>query len=164
MTMVETYTSQGASGVWWEHRWRLACVALVWETPKIRMTSRDNGAMDGHLILGWILRISDGWGTHLCQWLSLHMQTIPNLTKMKHQMRSSWMNLKDMKAPCLGLLLIKRQCYFALFLAKFVIWSSGLQSFSWIIWIFSACKRKWPTRSVQKWSSNSETHQIPLYS
>jgi len=30
-----------------------------WETPRIGMTFQDNGTMNGHSILGWILRFSD---------------------------------------------------------------------------------------------------------
>jgi len=135
-----------------------------WETPKIGMMSQDNGTMNGHSILGWILQLSDGWQTHFCQCLSMHLGSIPNLTKIKHQMRRSCTNLKCIKAPWLVYLLLKRRCYFVLFLAKFVIWSGGSPSVLQIIWIFSTCMRKWATVSAQKSSSNSKIRQIPLYS
>jgi len=72
-----------------------------WETPRIRMTCLDNGTMNEHSILGWILRFPDGHERHFCQCLSRNRQSIPNLTKTKHQTRSSCMYLKVIQAPCL---------------------------------------------------------------
>jgi len=135
-----------------------------WETPRIGMMFQDHGTMNGHSTLGWILWFSDGWETNFCQCLSRNLRSIPNLMKMKHQIRRSCTNLKVSNAPCLLHLLLKRRCYFVLFLAKFVIWSGGSQSFLRIIWIFSTCMQKWATMGEQKCSLNSKIRQIPLCS
>jgi len=135
-----------------------------WDTLRIGMSFLDNGTMDGHTILGWILQFSYGGETCFCQCLSRNLWNIPSLTKTKHKMRRFCMNLKVIIAPCLVHLLLKRRCYFVRFQAKFVIWSGGSQSFLQIIWIFSTCMWKWAMISTQKCSSNSKICQIPLCS
>jgi len=142
-------------GVWHVSHW-------YWETPKIRVTFQDNCTMNCHSILGWILRFSDGWETHFRQCLSRNLQSILNLTKMKHQTRCSCMNMKVINAPSLVHLLLNRRCYFVLCQARFLIWSGGSQSFWRIIWIFSTCMQKWAMISAQKCSLNSKIRQIPL--
>jgi len=133
-----------------------------WETPIIRMMFQDNGTMNSHSILGWILWFPDGWETNFCQCLSMQLRSIPNLTKTKHQIRHSSTNLKVIQMPCLVHLLLKRRCYFVLCQAKFLIWSGGSHTLLGIIWIFSKCMWKWAMKSAQKCSSNSNIHQIPL--
>jgi hypothetical protein len=71
-----------------------------WETPRIGMMFQDNGTMNGHSTLGWILQFSGGWGGHFSQCLSRNLRSIPNLTKTKHQTRRSCMNPKVINAPC----------------------------------------------------------------
>jgi hypothetical protein len=83
-TLRERYTSEGASGEWRVHRWRLAWFYWYWETPKIGMTLQDNGTLNSHSILGWILWFTDGWETHFCPCLSLQLRSIPNLTTTNH--------------------------------------------------------------------------------
>jgi hypothetical protein len=86
------------------------------------MTFQDNGTMNRDSIFGWILRFSNGLETHFCQCLSMNQRSIPSQTKTKHQMRLSCTNPTVLKAPShVHLLLLKRRCYFVLFLAKFVI-------------------------------------------
>jgi hypothetical protein len=94
--------------------------------------------------------------------LSINLQSVPNLTKTKHQTMRFWMNPNVINAPCLVHLLIKRRCYFALCQAKIIIWSGGSQSFLRIIWIFPTCMHKWATIRAHKFSLNSEIRQIPL--
>jgi len=100
-----------------------------WVTPRIGMTFLENGTMNGHSTLGWILQFPDCWETHLCKCLSRNLQCIRSLVKMTHQMRRSCMILKVIEAPCLVHLLLKRSCYLVCCQAKFIIWSGGLQSF-----------------------------------
>jgi hypothetical protein len=59
-TLVERYTSQGASGVWRVHRWRLACFSLVLEDNMNRNEVSVKWYINGHSILWSILRFSDG--------------------------------------------------------------------------------------------------------
>jgi len=131
-----------------------------WETPRIGIMFHDNGTMNGHVTLRWILQFSAGWEIDFCQWLSRNLQSIPTLTKTKHRMRRSCTSLNVTNAPCLVHLLHKRRCYCVRYQAKFVIWSGASQCFLRIIWIFSTCMPKWATMSAQKCSSNSKTHQI----
>jgi len=83
-TLVERYTSRGASGAWRVHRWHLAYFSLVLGDTGIGMPFQDNGTMNGHSTLWLILRFSDGSETHFCQCLSRNLRSIPNLTKRKH--------------------------------------------------------------------------------
>jgi len=124
MTLVERYTLRRASGTWRVHRWRLACFSLVLRDTENRNNVSGQGTMNGHSILGWNLGFSDGWERHFCQSLSTNLQSIPNLTKMTPQKRHSFQK-RETKMHCPVHRLHKRQCYYVLFLAKFVIWSSG---------------------------------------
>jgi len=148
---------------------RAGCIDGGWhifhgysKTPRIGMTFQDNGTMNGQSILGWILRFSDGWETHSCEYLSTNQQSIPSLTKTKHHTSHSCTNLTVSEAPCLVHFLLKMRSYFVLCQAKFIIWSGGSRCFLQMIWIFSTCLRKWTTMSAQIWSSNSKIRQIPL--
>jgi hypothetical protein len=85
------------------------------------VTFMDNGIMNGDLILGWIRQFSDGCERHFCQFFSKNLQSIPNLTKTTHSERSFCPNKRDSKMVSPVHLLHKKQCYFVLFMAKFVI-------------------------------------------
>jgi hypothetical protein len=54
-TLVERYTSRGASGAWKVHRLRLAYFSVVLGNTKDRNDVLDKGTMNGHLILACIL-------------------------------------------------------------------------------------------------------------
>jgi len=100
-----------------------------WETPRIRMTFLDNGTMNRHSTLGWILQFSNGWGTHFCQCMSENMWSIPSLMKAKHRTRHSCTSPKVINAPCLVHLLLKRPCYLVRCQAKFLLCSGGSYRF-----------------------------------
>jgi len=120
-----------------------------WETPRIGMKFQDIGTMNGHSILGWILRLSAGCETHFYRCLAIHLWSISSLIQMEDQIRRWCTNPNVLKAPChMHLLLLNRRCYFVFCQAKFVIWSDGSQCFLRIIWIFSACLQKWATISL----------------
>jgi hypothetical protein len=136
---------------------------LDWETAKIGMMSHENRTMNSHSMVRRFLLIFDAWETHFFQRFSIHLRSVPNLTKMKHQMMRFCTNLNDITAPCFMYLLLARQCYYILFPTKFVIWSGGSASCLQIIWMFSTCIRKWATMSAQKCSSGCKNCQIPIY-
>jgi len=52
------------------------------------MAFLDSGEMNGHVIPGWILQLSDGWERHFCQLLSKILQGILSLTQQMHQERN----------------------------------------------------------------------------
>jgi len=103
-----------------------------WETPRIGMIFQDNGWMNSHLILGWIVRSSNGGKTHFGLCLYMNLRSIPSLTKMNHQMGHICANMKVIKAPCLMHCLLSRRSYFVLCHAKLIIWSGGSHSLLWI--------------------------------
>ena len=134
-----------------------------WESPRIGKTLQDNGPMNGHSIIGWILRLSNSWEPHFCRRLSMNLCSIPTLTNTARQIRRSCRKPKVWKASCfVHLLLLKRPCYFILCQAMFGIWSGHSQSVLRIIWRLSTCLQKCATMSTQKCSANSNIHQIPL--
>jgi len=101
-------------GSWHTSHWYL-------ETLRIGMMFRDKGMMNGHSRHGCILQYSDGSETHFCQCLSIHLQSVPNLTKATHRMRRPCMSVTVIQAPCLVYLLLKSQSYFVCCQASFVI-------------------------------------------
>jgi len=133
-----------------------------WETPRIGMMFQDNGIMNGHSTLGWILQCSDGGQTHCCKYLPILLRSIWSPMKTKNPMRHSCNSMKVINARCLVQLLITSRCYFVRWQVKFTIWSGGSQSVLRMILIFSTCMQKWAMMSVQKCTSNSEICQIPL--
>jgi len=121
-TLVERYTSQGASGAWRVHRWRLACFSLVMGDPEDGNDNYANGTRNGDMISGWILWFSDCWERHFCKWLSRNLWSIMNLTRMTNEERRYFWNTTEMKMHSPAHLLHRSLCHFLLFLAKFVIW------------------------------------------
>jgi len=59
---------------------------------RIAKTCLDNGTMNGHSILGWILQFPDGRGRYFYQCLSTNLRSIPYLTRTTNQERPSIRN------------------------------------------------------------------------
>jgi len=106
--------------------WHVPC--WCGETLSIAMMFLDNGLMHGHSIPMWILQFAHGWESHFCECLWRNLRGIMNLTIMMNQERLSFLIKTEMILHS-SVHLHKRQCYFVLFLAKFIIWSGGYPSY-----------------------------------
>ena len=107
-TLVERYTSQGASGAWRVHRWRLACFSLVLGDTENR--NDVSGQWHDEWPLDTLVEspISRGLREEFCQCLSTNEWSIPNLTKTTHQERRSFQK-RETKMHRQVYLLHKRQ-------------------------------------------------------
>jgi hypothetical protein len=121
-SLVERYTSRGASGAWRVHRWRLACFSLVLGDTK------DRNDVSGQWYNEWPL---DTWvDSPIFRWLRDTFLPMlvnesaeypePDEDEASHE--ALLHEPESLKSPCqVHLLLLKMRCYFVLFQAKFVI-------------------------------------------
>jgi len=95
--------------------------------------------MNGHLILGWILRFSNSWEWHFCQCLSMNRQCILNLTRTMHQEGCSFPNKREMKMHSPVRLFPNRWCDFVFILAGLSFEVVANQVFADPVEIFRMC-------------------------
>jgi len=121
----------------------------------------DNGMMSAHLIVRWILWLSDGWEWDVPGWWSTNLCSILNSMKIKLQEWCSFMYRTDKTILSLVHQVHRRWCSYVLFPATFAIWTGGWPRISHIMWIYSLCIQKLATINRQKCCSNSQDSPYP---
>jgi len=162
-TLVDRYTSGGASGAWWVPSWRLACFSVVLGDTE------DQNEVSGQWYNEWPL---DTWVDSLIlRWLrDTYLPMLDNESGQHSEPdeneASNEALLNEPDSHESTLLCAPHPPQQAVLFCplpgqdRHLNW--WLTKFLWTIWIYSTCLRKWAMMIAQKCSLNSKIPQIPL--